>query len=61
MAVTNIGTIVLIGVVNLWLILPLFFLVIIFHKLRKFYLESARDVKRLEATSNFHLMIDYLF
>lgn len=50
-AATNIGIIVLVGLVNLWLVLPLVFLAIVFYKFRRFYLETARDVKRLEATS----------
>merc|ERR1712071_24632 len=47
----NIGFIFLVGWVNLWLLLPLFFLAIIFLKLRNFYLKSARDVKRIESTT----------
>ena len=51
LSATNVGIIILVGLVNLWLILPLFFLAIITYKFRHFYLETARDVKRLEATS----------
>lgn len=42
----------------MWLILPLVFLLIIFLIFRRFYLESARDVQRLEATSRLQLIIN---
>ena len=48
---TAIGILMLVGVVNLWLLLPISFLGIIFFKFRQFYLVTARSVKRLESTS----------
>jgi len=48
---TAIGILMLVGAVNLWLLLPIFFLGIIFFKFRQFYLVTARSVKRLESTS----------
>ena len=42
----------LVGLVNVWLLLPMIFLSIIFYKFRQFYILTARDVKRIEATSN---------
>ena len=41
----------LVGLVNVWLLLPMIFLSVIFYKFRQFYLQTARDVKRIEATS----------
>ncbi|XP_050734387.1 ATP-binding cassette sub-family C member 4-like isoform X2 [Eriocheir sinensis] len=45
---TFVGIIAIIAMVNVWLLLPTVFLGIIFIYLRRFYLCSARDVKRLE-------------
>ena len=50
---TNMGTVALVGIMNWRLLLPLIILVIITVKIRQTYLETARDVKRLEATSIF--------
>jgi len=46
------GVIVVVGVVNLWLVLPVLILAVAFYKVRQWYLEAARAIKRLEATSN---------
>ena len=48
------GTVALVGMMNWRLLLPLIILVIITVKIRQTYLETARDVKRLEATSIFY-------
>lgn len=45
------GIIVIISLVNVWLLIPTVFLGMIFVYLRRFYLCSARDVKRLEGIS----------
>ncbi|XP_057378671.1 LOW QUALITY PROTEIN: ATP-binding cassette sub-family C member 4-like [Daphnia carinata] len=50
-ALTAVGILFLVGLVNPWLLLPILFLSIIFVNLRQFYLKTARDVKRLEATT----------
>jgi ATP-binding cassette subfamily C (CFTR/MRP) protein 4 len=50
-SLTAIGILFLVGLVNPWLLLPILFLSVIFVNLRQFYLKTARDVKRLEATS----------
>ncbi|MPC84824.1 putative multidrug resistance-associated protein [Portunus trituberculatus] len=42
------GIIIIIALVNVWLLIPTVFLGMIFVYLRRFYLCSARDVKRLE-------------
>lgn len=56
------GIIVVVGVVNAWLILPVFFLAIIFYKLRQIYLTTARAVKRLESTSiSLNHIYNYLY
>lgn len=47
----GIGIIVTMAVVDLWLVLPIVFLSILFYTLSKVYLMTARAVKRLEATS----------
>ena len=47
------GVIVVVGVVNLWLVLPVLILAVAFYKVRQWYLEAARAIKRLEATSNY--------
>ena len=58
---TNIGIIILVGLVNPWLILPFFFVTILTCKFRNFFLATGRNVKRLEATSTFwnfrHLLL----
>lgn len=46
-----IGIIAVIAYLNFWLLLPTFLLAIIFVILRRFYLASARDIKRLEGIS----------
>ncbi|XP_045033102.1 ATP-binding cassette subfamily C member 4 isoform X3 [Daphnia magna] len=50
-ALTAVGILFLVGLVNPWLLLPILFLSIVFVNLRQFYLKTARDVKRLEATT----------
>ncbi|KZR95468.1 Multidrug resistance protein 2 atp-binding cassette protein c, partial [Daphnia magna] len=59
-ALTAVGILFLVGLVNPWLLLPILFLSIVFVNLRQFYLKTARDVKRLEATSEL-LSCDMLF
>lgn len=36
-----------------WISLPLILLIIIFFVLRRYFLETSRDVKRLESTSEY--------
>jgi len=42
------GIIVVVAVVNYWLLLPTFFVGVIFYLLRIVYLSTSRSVKRLE-------------
>ena len=47
-----IASIVLVaGVVNPWVFIPVTPLIILFYMIRKYYLQTSRDIKRLEATS----------
>lgn len=41
----------MIGLVNLWLILPIIILSILIYKLSQIYFGTARNIKRLESTS----------
>lgn len=50
-ALVCVGIVVVISVVNLWNLLATALLSIIFYFLRSFYLQTSRDVKRLEAVS----------
>lgn len=50
---TQLGILILVGIVNPFLVVPVFFLAVIFYFLRRYYMASAREVKRLEATSPF--------
>ncbi|KAF2900927.1 hypothetical protein ILUMI_05259, partial [Ignelater luminosus] len=47
-ALLAIGTIVLTGIVNPWLVLPSIGLLVLFYLLRLVYLETSRSVKRIE-------------
>lgn len=46
-----IGIVVVLCIVNVWYLLVTFILALIFYLLRSFYLNTSRDVKRLEAIS----------
>ncbi|XP_057378654.1 ATP-binding cassette sub-family C member 4-like [Daphnia carinata] len=50
-SLTAVGIVFLVSLVNPWLLLPILFLSIVFVNFRQFYLKTARDVKRLEATT----------
>ena len=52
MGLNNIGVLVLIGIVNPWLLIPIAVLGVAFYFLMKFYLATSRDVKLLEAKSD---------
>ncbi|XP_026680423.1 probable multidrug resistance-associated protein lethal(2)03659 [Diaphorina citri] len=45
---TLIGIIVVVGVVNYWLLIPTFIILVVFYVLRVYYLSTSRSVKRLE-------------
>ena len=55
------GIIIIIALVNVWLLIPTIFLGVIFVYLRRFYLSSARDVKRLEGISKLWLLVIFPF
>jgi len=44
------GTIAVLGVINMWLIVPAIFLSFIIYGLAKMYLKPSRNLKRLEST-----------
>lgn len=46
-----VGIVVVVGVVNPYLLIPTAVIGIIFYYLRKFFLLSSRNIKRMEATS----------
>lgn len=54
------GIIAVISSINIWIILPTLALGIIFYILRRFYLSTARDVKRLEGISEFPKFYTFL-
>ncbi|XP_050432547.1 probable multidrug resistance-associated protein lethal(2)03659 isoform X2 [Adelges cooleyi] len=48
---TLLGIIIVVGIVNVYLMIPTFIVAIIFYKLRVFYLATSRSVKRLEGVT----------
>lgn len=50
---TVIGIVALVALANAWLILPIIVIIVIIFKLRNFFLKTAQNIKRLEATSNY--------
>lgn len=49
------GIIIVVAIVNYWFLIPTVIIGFIFYFLRNFYLKSSRDIKRMEATSEFNL------
>jgi len=45
------GIIIVVGLVNVYLMIPTFIVGVIFYKIRVFYLSTSRSVKRLEGVS----------
>ena len=45
------GYVLVCGVVNPWVFIPTLPLIIVFVFIRKYYLATSRDIKRLEGTS----------
>jgi len=48
-----IGILIVVGIVNYYLIPPTLVIVIVFLKMRKMYLTTTRNVKRLEGVGKF--------
>lgn len=46
-----VGLFILVGIANNWMILPTLIVCGIFYFIRRYYLKTAQDVKRLEGTS----------
>lgn len=55
----NIGVVAVAASVIPVMLIPILPLLLFFLYLRRFYLRVSRDVKRLEATSNFHLFLSH--
>lgn len=53
------GIIVVVGVVSPWLMIPTFFIGILFYLMRIFYLRTSRSVKRLEGISKYLFISNY--
>lgn len=53
------GIIIVVAIVNYLFLIPTVIIGIIFYFLRNFYLKSSRNIKRMEATSEFNIS-DYL-
>ena len=52
-----IGIILVAGIVNPWVFIPTVPLAILFIFIRRYYLSTSRDIKRLEATSKMNLFM----
>lgn len=48
-----IGILVMIVIVDLWMLIPIFIIGIIFYNVRTYFLKTAQDLKRIEGTGNF--------
>lgn len=48
-----IGILIVVGIVNAYLILPTLVIVMVFFKMRKMYMTTTRNVKRLEGVGKF--------
>ncbi|XP_019616414.1 PREDICTED: multidrug resistance-associated protein 4-like [Branchiostoma belcheri] len=46
-----VGTIILVGIINPWVFIPTLPLLLFFLYIRKYYLSTSRDIKRLEGTT----------
>lgn len=55
----NVGVVAVAASVIPIMLVPILLLLLFFLYLRRFYLCISRDVKRLEATSNFHLFLSH--
>jgi len=49
-----IGILIVVGVVNAYLTLPTLVIVVVFFKMRKMYMTTTRNVKRLEGVGKFY-------
>nr|XP_034196002.1 probable multidrug resistance-associated protein lethal(2)03659 isoform X1 [Osmia lignaria]XP_034196003.1 probable multidrug resistance-associated protein lethal(2)03659 isoform X1 [Osmia lignaria]XP_034196004.1 probable multidrug resistance-associated protein lethal(2)03659 isoform X1 [Osmia lignaria]XP_034196006.1 probable multidrug resistance-associated protein lethal(2)03659 isoform X1 [Osmia lignaria]XP_034196007.1 probable multidrug resistance-associated protein lethal(2)03659 isoform len=51
MFLTFIGTIVIVGTVSVWLLIPTFIVILLFYYMRVIYISTSRSVKRMEGTT----------
>lgn len=49
-----IGILIVVGIVNAYLIIPTFIIVVVFFKIRNVYMIATRNVKRLESVGEFY-------
>lgn len=54
------GMIIVIALVNYWFMVPTIVIAIIFYYLRAYYLSSSRNIKRMEAISEYFIL-NYIF
>lgn len=52
-----VGILVIVAIVNFWLLVPTFIMLILFYILRGIYMSAGRSVKRVEAQSKKNLII----
>lgn len=55
------GIIIVVATVNYYFLIPTLIIGIIFYFLREFYLKSSRDIKRMEATSEYMMNLRNCF
>lgn len=48
------ATLILVSISNIWLLVPTFFISLVFYTLRSIYINTARCVKRIEATCEYY-------
>ncbi len=54
-ALMIVGIVVMVGALIPWVFIPMVPLVIVFFLLRRYFLRTSRDIKRLEGTSEFRV------
>lgn len=47
------GTIVILGTVSVWLLIPTCVIIVLFYYMRVVYISTSRAVKRMEGTSKY--------
>lgn len=52
-----VGVVIVISIVNPWFLIPTKMMIFFFYKLRNFYLQTARNVKRMEAVSKYSTVV----
>lgn len=55
MFLTFAGTIVIVGTVSVWLLIPTVVVILLFYYMRVIYISTSRAVIRMEGTSKFYV------